>query len=158
MTAIIVNIFTLIFLIYSLCKNVDYTKKAFLKAGKKGLYLLPTLFLMIIIIGLIMSFIPRDMIQKYMGRDMNIIQVLLASLTGAIAMIPSLIALPLAGSLVDNGASYVPIAAFITSLTMVGFITIPIELHELGKRITILRNLFAFVFAAIIALLMGVFM
>jgi uncharacterized membrane protein YraQ (UPF0718 family) len=158
MTAIIVNICTLIILLYSLSKSVDKSKKALLKAFKKGLNLLPTIFLMIIIIGLMMAFIPQEMIQKYLGRDMNIIQVLMALLIGAIAMIPSLIALPLAGSLVDSGASYMPIVAFITTLTMVGFVTIPVEIKELGKRITILRNLLAFIFAAIISLLMGVFL
>lgn len=34
-------------------------------------------------------------------------------------MIPSLIAFPLAGSLIDAGDAYTPIAAVITTLTMV---------------------------------------
>ena len=89
---------------------------------------------------------------------MNFFQVFFALFAGAIAMIPSLIALPLAGSLIDNGASYMPIVAFITSLTMVGFVTLPLELKELGRRITLLRNILALVFASIIAIFMGVFM
>jgi len=45
------------------------------------------------------------------------------ALFGALMMIPGLIALPLAGSLIDAGASYTPVAAFITTLTMIGFVT-----------------------------------
>jgi len=37
---------------------------------------------------------------------------------------------------------------------MVGVITLPLELRELGKKITILRNVFSFVFAIVIALIM----
>jgi uncharacterized membrane protein YraQ (UPF0718 family) len=69
-----------------------------------------------------------------------------------------LIALPLAGSLIDAGASYTPVAAFITTLTMVGFVTIPIEIEELGKKITIYRNGLALIFAIIISFMIGVFM
>jgi uncharacterized membrane protein YraQ (UPF0718 family) len=46
-----------------------------------------------------------------------LIQVGAAALFGALMMIPSLIALPLAGSLIDAGVSYTPVAAFITTLT-----------------------------------------
>jgi len=72
-------------------------------------------------------------------------------------MIPSLIALPMAGSLIDAGASYTPVAAFVTTLTMVGFATIPVEIKELGRKITIYRNVLALLFAFIISLLIGVF-
>ncbi|MDI6799402.1 MAG: hypothetical protein QMD53_01750 [Actinomycetota bacterium] len=46
-------------------------------------------------------------------------------------------------------------AALITTLTMVGFATIPIETSHFGKRFTILRNLMSFAAAMIIALMMG---
>ena len=70
-------------------------------------------------------------------------------------MVPSLIAFPLAGSLVDAGASYTPIAAFITTLTMVGFVSLPLELKEMGPRLTLQRNLLALISALLIALTMG---
>ncbi|MGM0419561.1 MAG: hypothetical protein ACQEQG_01060 [Bacillota bacterium] len=38
-------------------------------------------------------------------------------------MLPNIVAIPLAGSLIDSGASYTIIAAFLTTLTMFGFIT-----------------------------------
>ena len=71
-------------------------------------------------------------------------------------MIPSLIAFPLAGLLIDAGAAYTPIAAFITTLTMVGFVSLPLEIKVMGKRLTVQRNLLALISAMLIALAMGV--
>jgi len=89
---------------------------------------------------------------------MRISQVVLAALVGTISMIPSLISLPLSGSLIDSGASYTTIAAFYTTLTMVGFITMPLEIKTLGKKVTFWRNLFAFTFAIIISIFIGILM
>jgi len=158
MTVLIVNAITLLLLIFSFRKDKGRTKKVFKMAIKKGLMLLPLLLIIIIIIGVMLVFIPREFIQRYLGGEITLFQMVFVLIAGAIAMIPGIIALPLAGSLVDSGASYVPVAAFITTLTMVGFVTIPVEIQQLGKKITVLRNLLAFVFAVIISLLMGVFM
>jgi uncharacterized membrane protein YraQ (UPF0718 family) len=158
MPALSINLITFILLLYSWQKNKEKTKKAVKIAFKKGLSLAPIMLIIIALIGLLLAFFPPELIKTYLGGDMNAIQVILSAVVGAIVMIPSLIALPLCGSLVDAGASYTPIAAFITTLTMVGFVTLPLELKELGKKVTILRNLLAFIFAVIISILIGVIM
>lgn len=158
MIAIIINGITLSLLVYTIFKNKIKAKKALFMALVKAVNLLPMMLVIIVLIGLIFGFIPPEMIRNYLGSNESIFQIILASLFGVITMIPSLVALPLAGSLIEAGASYTPVAAFITTLTMVGFITLPVELKELGKKITILRNVFAFVFAIIISLIIGVLM
>jgi uncharacterized membrane protein YraQ (UPF0718 family) len=158
MVAIIINGITLSLLIFTILKNKTKAKKALVMALVKAVNLLPMMLVIIVLIGLIFGFIPPEMIRNYLGSNESILQIVLASLFGAITMIPSLVALPLAGSLIEAGASYTPVAAFITTLTMVGFVTLPIELKELGKKITILRNVFAFVFAIVISLIIGVLM
>lgn len=158
MTAVIINIVTLSILIYTLIKDKNKAKKAVINALVKFLNLLPMMLIIIVMIGLIFGFIPPELIKTYLGSDRNILEVVAAALFGAITMIPSLVALPLAGSLIEAGASYTPIAAFITTLTMVGFVTLPVELKEMGKKLTVLRNVFAFIFAIIISLLIGVLM
>lgn len=122
----------------------------------KALDLDPFMLIIIATIGLIFSFLPPNLIKDYLGGNFNIIQVGSAAIFGAIMMIPSMISLPLVGSLIDAGASYTKVAAFVTTLTMVGFVTLPIELKELGITITILRNVLAFIFAVFISLLIGV--
>lgn len=158
MVAWIINITTISLVVYTIIKDKEKAKKAFVKSLVKFINLLPMMIVIIVLIGLIFGFIPPELIKSYLGSNDNILQVVAAAIFGALTLIPSLVALPLAGSLLEAGASYTPIAAFITTLTMVGFVTIPVELKELGKKITILRNVFAFIFAVIISLIIGVLM
>jgi|SRR6056297_25179 len=156
MIALIINISAFSLLFFTFIQDNQKAQRSLKQALVKFVNLLPMMILIIIMIGLILGFIPPEVIRNYLGSDSNIIEIIVASLFGAITMIPSLVALPLAGSLIEAGASYTPVAAFITTLTMVGFVTLPIELKELGKKMTILRNIFAFLFAIIISLLIGV--
>ena len=82
--------------------------------------------------------------------------VLIVGAAGAVLHIPALLSFPLAASLLEEGASVSAVAAFITTLTMIGTITLPLEIKELGKKMAILRNGISFVIAIIIALIMGV--
>lgn len=158
MVALIINSVTLILVIYTIFKDKNKVKKALIKALVKFVNLVPMLLVIIILIGLIFGFIPPELIKDYLGSSHNITEIIAAAIFGAITMIPSLVALPLAGSLIEAGASYTPVAAFITTLTMVGFVTLPVEIKEMGKKLTILRNVFAFLFAIIISLIIGVLM
>jgi uncharacterized membrane protein YraQ (UPF0718 family) len=63
---------------------------------------------------------------------------------------------PFSGYLHDNGASYGSIAAFVFTAILIGITTLPLEIKFLGKRFTIARNIFTFVLAFFIALLMEV--
>lgn len=157
MVAAVINISALILLLLSFLKSRDKSKKALKIAMFKGLGLAPQLISLVAVIGIIFAFLPPELIREFLGGEFSLIQVGAAALFGALMMIPSLIALPLAGSLIDAGASYTPVAAFITTLTMVGFVTIPVEVKELGKKITIYRNGLALIFAVVIAFMIGVF-
>ncbi len=158
MTAILINLTALIAFVISLFYNKNKSIMALKKAVMKAIGLAPQIIIIMVAIGFIFAFIPPELIETYLGGEFNIIQVVAAAIFGAILMIPSLIALPLAGSLVKAGASYTTVAAFITTLTMVGFVTIPVEIKELGKKITVYRNILAFIFAIIISFLIGVIM
>ncbi len=158
MVALFINLITLIAFVLSLYYNKSKSMLAVKKALMKGLALAPLMIIIIMSIGFIFAFIPPELIRGYLGGEFNILQVLAAAIFGAVMMIPSLIALPLAGSLVDAGASYTPVAAFVTTLTMVGFVTLPVEIKELGKKITVYRNILALLFALIISFLIGVIM
>ncbi|MFO7815733.1 MAG: permease [Halanaerobiales bacterium] len=156
MITIFINLSAAIALLVSVYLNKHKFKNGIKKALMKALDLGPFMLIIIATIGLIFSFLPPDLIKEYLGGNFNIIQVGSAALFGAVMMIPSMIALPLVGSLIDAGASYTTVAAFVTTLTMVGFVTLPIELKELGTKITILRNVLAFIFAVFISCLIGV--
>lgn len=158
MVTILINLSAAMALAVSIYFNKNKSKQALKVAANKALGLVPFMLIIITVIGLIFSFLPPELIKEYLGGNFNIIQVLLSALFGAVMMIPSMIALPLVGSLIEAGASYTTIAAFVTTLTMVGFVTLPVELKELGTKITVLRNVLAFIFAVIISFVIGVVM
>lgn len=108
------------------------------------------------LIGLILTFIPPDTIRSILGNSNLALSTMASALMGSITLIPAFVAFPLVGSLIDVGASIVPSVAFLTTLTMVGFVTFPLEKQEFGLKFALARNVLSFIFAIIIALTMGV--
>jgi len=84
-----------------------------------------------------------------------VLGVVFAALVGSILHIPSLISFPLAASLLEVGASITVAAVFITTLTMIGTVNLPMEKKMLGKKFALLRNGLSFIMAVIIAIIMG---
>ena len=99
-----------------------------------------------------------EQISSFLGQSSGWIGILVAALIGAITLVPSFVAFPLAAALLQNGAGYMQIAAFISTLMMVGVVTIPIEISYFGKKATITRNISAFVFSLVVAWIIGVLM
>jgi len=160
-TAVIINIIAIIGLLIAFSKDKDKTIKSLKIAGVSFIKILPMVFIIIIIIGLLLGFVPPgfvppDQISKFIGEQSGIGGVLLVGAVGALMHIPALLSFPLAASLLESGASVTAVAAFITTLTMIGIVTLPLEIKELGKKMAILRNGISFVIAIIIALIMGV--
>ncbi len=147
---------TLIWFIVSLLKDKNKTLNAVkMSTGMmKGMFgeIIAILFL----IGLLLTFIPPEIIKQYAGQSNTIMSTIIFALVGCITLIPAFVAFPLVGSIVNAGASIVPVVAFLTTLTMVGIVTFPLEKKEFGVKFTLVRNSLSFVFAIFIALLMGV--
>lgn len=108
------------------------------------------------LIGLILTFIPPETIKTVLGQSNVFVSTIVSASVGSVTLIPAFVAFPLVGSLVNVGASIVPAVAFLTTLTMVGVVTFPLEKREFGLKFTLVRNGLSFVFAIIIALVMGV--
>lgn len=107
------------------------------------------------LIGLFMTLVPPETIKMLLGDTSVIVSTLIAASFGTVTLIPAFVAFPLAASLIDAGAHVVSMAAFITTLTMVGFITAPIEIEYFGKKFTLVRNALSFLAAISISLGMG---
>lgn len=110
------------------------------------------------LIGLILTFIPPEAIKSVLGKSNLFLSTIISAIVGSITLIPAFVAFPLVGSFVDVGASIVPAVAFLTTLTMVGVVTFPLEKQEFGLKFAATRNILSFIFAVIIALTMGVIM
>lgn len=155
-TAIVINLFAFAGLLISLGKDREKTVRALKVAWRVFLRILPLTLFIVVLVGLIMGFISRQTISSLLGEQSSLGGVLLAAFSGSILHIPSLIAFPLSASLLDNGAAVTSVATFITTLTMIGVVTLPLEIKELGRNFALLRNGLSFVVAVIIGLLMGV--
>jgi uncharacterized membrane protein YraQ (UPF0718 family) len=154
-TVVIINIFAVCCLIVSFFKDSTKTKQSLLVAVKSFLRILPTVLIIIIFIGFLLGFVPPSEISKIIGEQSGFGGVLLVALLGALSHIPALISFPLAASLLESGASITAVAVFITTLTMIGIVTLPLEIKELGKKVALLRNGMSFIIAIIIAFIMG---
>ncbi|QOX77523.1 permease [Trichlorobacter lovleyi] len=129
-----------------------------LKIGAKSLHvLLPKILGMIALVGLVLALVPPGLITKLFSFR-GIGGFVLVAAIGAIITMPAPIAFPLVGSLLRLGAAPATLATFVTTLTMVGIITAPIEISYFGRRFTLIRQSLSFVTAVIIGLLMGVFL
>ncbi len=127
-----------------------------LKVAVKGfIKMLPMVLIIILWIGLLLGFISSDTISRFAGEQSGFWGVLIVGLLGAVLFIPALLSFPLAASLLDGGASISVVAAFITTLTMIGTVTLPLEIRELGKKMALLRNGMSFLIAILIAFIMG---
>ncbi len=155
---IIITIYSLLALCLgvSLVKSRQKTKQAFRVAGKALLKTVLSLLTVLGIIGLTLGSLTSETISRLVGSEAGFIATIVAALIGAIALIPSLVAFPLAGSLLRSGATIMTIAAFITTLVMVGVVAAPMEIKSLGKKFTLLRNGLSFIAALVIAGIRGV--
>jgi len=154
-TAIFINVFAIGCLIFIFIKDRTKTKQALTVALKSFFRILPIVLIIIIFIGLLLGFVPQNQISKIVGEQAGFSGVLVVALLGAFLHIPSLISFPLAASLLKSGASITSIAVFITTLTMIGVVTLPLEIRELGKKMAFLRNGISFIIAIIIGIIMG---
>lgn len=138
----------------SLAKSREKTVAAFRVAVNALKRLLPGVLAVIGIIGLILGFVPPGWIARTMGQERGLLGFVFASLLGSILFIPAIIAFPLAGSLLEMGASVLAVSAFITTLTMIGFVFLPLEVREMGGRFALLRNGLSLLAALLVAFLM----
>ena len=141
--------------IVSIIKDKKKTFSSMKKSRKMMGNMLGEIVAIIFLIGLILTIIPPESIKNVLGSSNTFISTIVSAVVGGITLIPAFVAFPLVGSLVDVGASIVPAVAFLTTLTMVGIVTFPLEKKEFGLKFALSRNVLSFMFAVIIALAMG---
>lgn len=151
----ILYIVATICLVLSFFKDKVKTKKALKKSIKSFENILPQFLAIIVIIGMLLSILNEQTISKYVGENSGFLGIVMALAIGSITLIPGFVAFPLAAALLNNGAGVAQIAAFISSLMMVGIVTVPMEIKMFGVKVTVIRNVSAIVFSIIVAFSMG---
>lgn len=146
---------TILLLGISYYKNKKKTKMALKKAWKAFENILPEFLGVIMLVGVLLAVLNPQVISKMIGNNSGFFGVIIAAIVGSITLIPGFVAFPTAGMLLQNGAGYMQIGAFLSTLMMVGIVTMPVEIKYFGKKLTILRNLYAFIFSFIVAYVIG---
>lgn len=158
MSTIVLYGVTAILLAFSFFKDRKKTLQALRKAFKALENILPEFLVVILLVGLLLALMDSAFISRLIGVDSGILGMVVALLVGSITLIPGFIAFPTAAMLLQGGAGYMQIGAFISTLMMVGVVTIPVEKKYFGLKLTVLRNSFAFLFSIVVALVIGLAM
>lgn len=146
---------TIALVLLSFFKDREKTKQSLEKAWKSFINILPQLLGIVSAVGIIISFLNPETIGKLIGDSSGWSGVILAAIIGSVTLIPGFIAFPTAAMLLQNGAGYMQLGAFISSLMMVGLVTIPMEIEYFGKKVAIIRNTLAFCFSLVVAVIIG---
>ena len=119
--------------------------------------ILPAFAAMMVLVSIVLSLVPNELIVRYLGKSNMLTGTIAASFFGSITLMPGFIAYPLCGILLQKGVSYTVISAFTTTLMMVGFVTFPIEKKYFGTKVTVIRNVLSFFNALAVAVATGIF-
>lgn len=141
----------LLFLAISFFQDRKKTRMALKKAWKAFENILPQFLVVILLVGVLLAVLNTDVISKVIGAGSGWLGVVLAAVVGAVTLIPGFVAFPTAAMLLQGGAGYMQIGAFVSALMMVGVVTMPVEIKYFGKKLTVLRNVIAFIFSFIVA-------
>lgn len=131
------------------------TRRALEAAWRSWVGLLPSLLGLTAGIGLATALISPQAVAR-LFHEHGAAGFLLLSGLGALLTIPSPVAYPLAGTLHRMGASLPALASFITTLTMVGLLTAPLEVKAFGRAFTFRRQALSLALALAIGAAMGV--
>ena len=157
-TGIVFYALALLLLSFSFFADRAKTGQALRKAWKSLEGILPQFLGIIVLIGILLAVFDPKTIQKLIGSSSGWWGTLLASAIGSITLIPGFIAFPTAAMLLKGGAGYMQIAAFISTLMMVGVVTLPAEISTFNGKVALLRNGLAYLFSLLVALVVGIVM
>lgn len=150
------------YIVAALCLAVSFFKSrektllALKKAWKSFENILPQFLSILLIVGFMLTVLTPDQISSLIGDKTGWAGIMIAAVIGSVTLIPGFVAFPLAAALLHSGAGVMQVAAFISTLMMVGIVTLPLEISYFGKKAAIIRNGMALLFSLSVALVMGV--
>lgn len=107
---------TIVLIAISYFKDKSKTKQALKKAWKSFENILPQMLGILTSVGIIIAFLNPEVISNIIGSSTGWLGVILAAAVGSITLIPGFVAFPTAAILLQNGAGYMQLGAFISTL------------------------------------------
>jgi uncharacterized membrane protein YraQ (UPF0718 family) len=131
---------TLLALIVSLLFNRKKTLAGLKMGLRMFLNMLPPFLTVLIGVAFVLALLPKETLTALMGPESGVFGFAIAAVLGSVALIPGFVAFPLSAVLLKSGVSYSVIAVFITTLMMVGIVTLPLEKKYFGWKTALMRN------------------
>ena len=146
LTTIIMIILAVIFGAAALLKG----KPIFLSGVNSGIKLflgiLPMLFFAFILAGFIQALIPREAINRWIGKGSGLKGILVGCLAGSLIPGGPYTSFPIVAGLIKTGASIGTVVAFITAWSLWAFTRLPIEIGVVGFKLAFVRLASTFIF------------
>jgi len=127
-------------------------KTAALKSAKSLLNYFPLMLGTILLVSLIVKVIPESFYAGAFSKNI-ILDSIVGSFIGSISAGNPITSYILGGELLNRGISLIAVTAFLVSWVTVGVIQFPAEAAIFGKRFAFIRNMTAFIFAIIVAII-----
>ncbi|MFH1316042.1 MAG: permease [Candidatus Woesearchaeota archaeon] len=154
--ALVFDAIIIVILLVYYFKNKIKAKEALMIARNTFNSIFPLLLILLLLISFFKGILSVDTIRVYVSSLHGFAGYIISAIAGSLFHVPSFIAFPIGGQLLQNGVKVGIVCVFITSLIMVHIFTIPIEIKELGYKFAILRNLLSIIAAILIGAIMGV--
>ena len=104
------------------------------------------------LVGLMQILVPAETLASFFHGN-RLIDTFIGTVAGAFASGNPIVSYLLGGELLEQGVSLYAVCAFILSWVTLGLIHLPAEIEVFGGRFTLYRNILAFLFTMIIAVL-----
>lgn len=139
-------------------KDKKKTKKAIMKAYKSFIKLIPALVPMILFVGIILTLLSPEIISKLIGADSGALGVVISMFIGSVIFMPSFVTFSLGSNLLEAGAGFMQVGALVSTLMAVGISSLSVELKYFDRKLTIMRNVMAFIASLIFTFIIGAVM
>lgn len=158
MTSIILYSLAAVLLMISFLRSREKTKKSLKVAWKSFTKLLPNALTIMLIVGITLSLLDQQTISSLIGEQSGVFGVLIALTIGSVTLIPSFVAFPLGGALLNAGAGLPQVAALVSTVMAVGIVTLPMEIQYFNRSVAIKRNILTFIVCVIFTIVIGAVM
>ena len=110
----------------------------------------PMLLAVIGLVGIFKTYVTPEMIRTLFNGSM-LHDMIMGTGVGAVSVGQPFISYIIGGELLNEGASFYGVTAFILSFVTLGVVQLPMEFGVFGVRFTLWRNFLSFVFAFLVA-------
>ena len=144
-----------ILLFLSWRKSREKTRAVLRKAWRSCVGVLPLFVAILLCMGFLLAFVDEAVIRQAVGKESGMAGIALSGLIGSVTLIPAFAAYPAAAELLRVTGGYAQITMLITSLMLVGLVTLPMESRFFGLKAALWRNGLGLVYSFALAVFVG---